>query len=210
MSEELDRLKTEEASLRANIDSLEKRLEDVPEREQEFGRITRDFQGSKDLYDSLLKRYGEAQVGESMEVDRQGERFRILEPALPPPSPIAPNRLQAARCRIADRRRGGRRRRARRRTVRSDVPQRRRLARVHERAGDRHDPVHRIRTPKAGAAMGPGDGVRSRGDRARRRRCRPTSRAATSRSSGCWRAAPETLRGTSPCSLPAIRSTRGS
>jgi polysaccharide biosynthesis transport protein len=29
-----------------------------------------------------------------MEVDRQGERFRILEPALPPPSPIAPNRLR--------------------------------------------------------------------------------------------------------------------
>jgi polysaccharide biosynthesis transport protein len=94
MTEELDRLKTEEASLRVSIDGLEKRLEGVPEREQEFGRITRDFQGSKDLYDSLLKRYGEAQVGESMEVDRQGERFRILEPALPPPSPIAPNRLR--------------------------------------------------------------------------------------------------------------------
>jgi polysaccharide chain length determinant protein (PEP-CTERM system associated) len=94
MGEELDRLKTEEAGLRVNIDNLEKRLEDVPEREQEFGRIARDYQGSKDLYDSLLKRYGEAQVGESMEVDRQGERFRILEPALPPPSPIAPNRLR--------------------------------------------------------------------------------------------------------------------
>jgi hypothetical protein len=66
----------------------------VPAREQEFGRITRDVQGSKDLYDTLLKRYGEAQVGESMEVDRQGERFRILEPALPPPSPIAPNRIR--------------------------------------------------------------------------------------------------------------------
>jgi polysaccharide chain length determinant protein (PEP-CTERM system associated) len=94
MGEELDRLKTEEAALRVNIDNVEKRLESVPEREQEFGRITRDFQGSKDLYDSLLRKYGEAQVGESMEVDRQGERFRILEPALPPPSPIAPNRLR--------------------------------------------------------------------------------------------------------------------
>jgi succinoglycan biosynthesis transport protein ExoP len=94
MGEELDRLKAEEASLRVSIDNLEKRLEGVPEREQEFGRITRDVQGSKDLYDTLLKRYGEAQVGESMEVDRQGERFRILEPALPPPSPVAPNRLR--------------------------------------------------------------------------------------------------------------------
>jgi polysaccharide chain length determinant protein (PEP-CTERM system associated) len=94
LGEELDRLKTQEAGLRLTIGNLEKRLESVPEREQEFGRITRDYQGSKDLYDSLLKRYEEAQVGESMEVDRQGEHFRILEPALPPPSPVAPNRLR--------------------------------------------------------------------------------------------------------------------
>jgi polysaccharide chain length determinant protein (PEP-CTERM system associated) len=94
LSDELDRLKNEEASLRESIANVEKRLEDVPAREQEFGRITRDYQGSKDLYDSLLKRYKEAQVGESMEVDRQGEHFRILEPALPPPSPVAPNRLR--------------------------------------------------------------------------------------------------------------------
>jgi polysaccharide biosynthesis transport protein len=94
LGDELDRLKTEEASLRLNIANIEKRLEDVPAREQEFGRVTRDYQGSKDLYDSLLKRYKEAQVGESVEVDRQGEHFRILEPALPPPSPVAPNRLR--------------------------------------------------------------------------------------------------------------------
>jgi polysaccharide chain length determinant protein (PEP-CTERM system associated) len=94
LTEELDRLKSEEAGLRRSIANLEKRLEDVPEREQEFGRITRDYRGAKDLYDSLLKRYEEAQVGESMEVGRRGERFRILEPALPPPSPVAPNRLR--------------------------------------------------------------------------------------------------------------------
>jgi polysaccharide chain length determinant protein (PEP-CTERM system associated) len=94
LGQELDRLRTEEASLRSSIGTLEKRLESVPEREQEFGRITRDYQGSKDLYDSLLKRYEEAHVGESMEADRQGERFRLLEPALPPPSPVAPNRVR--------------------------------------------------------------------------------------------------------------------
>ncbi len=92
LTQELDRLKTEEADLRLTIGKFEKRLEDVPEREQEVGRIARDYQGSKDLYDSLLKRYEEARVGASMEVDRQGEHFRILEAALPPPSPVAPNR----------------------------------------------------------------------------------------------------------------------
>ena len=60
--------------------------------QQEFGRITRDYTATKDLYDSLLKRYDDAQVAESMELDKQGERFRILESAMPPSGPIAPDR----------------------------------------------------------------------------------------------------------------------
>jgi polysaccharide chain length determinant protein (PEP-CTERM system associated) len=93
---EIDKLKKDEADLRETIASLEKRLEGVPEREQEFGRLTRDYQAQKDLYDSLLKRYDEAQLGENLETDRHGERFRILETALPPSAPVAPNRLRLA------------------------------------------------------------------------------------------------------------------
>jgi len=89
---ELDRLKKEEADLRQNIVNIETRLEGVPERQQEFGRITRDYNAAKDLYDSLLKRFDDAQLAASMETDRQGERFRILEAAMPPSSPVAPNR----------------------------------------------------------------------------------------------------------------------
>jgi len=91
---ELDKLKKDEAGLRQNIATFERRLEGVPEREQEFERLRRDYGATKDLYDSLLKRYGDAQLAESMEVDRQGERFRILESALPPSGPVAPNRLR--------------------------------------------------------------------------------------------------------------------
>jgi succinoglycan biosynthesis transport protein ExoP len=89
---ELDRLKKEEADLRQNIGNIETRLEGVPERQQEFGRLTRDYNAAKDLYDSLLKRFDDAQLAASMETDRQGERFRILEAAMPPSSPVAPNR----------------------------------------------------------------------------------------------------------------------
>ena len=56
--------------------------------------MTRDRQAAKDLYDSLLKRYDEAQLAASIETDRQGERFRVLEPALPPEGPTAPNRIR--------------------------------------------------------------------------------------------------------------------
>ena len=91
---ELAKMRDEETAIRATIGSFEQRLEGAPEREQEFALITRDRQAAKDLYDSLLKRYDEAQLSASMETDRQGERFRILEPALPPEGPSAPNRIR--------------------------------------------------------------------------------------------------------------------
>src|SRR5215475_1695759 len=89
---ELEKVKKEETDLRQNISGIETRLQGVPERQQEFGRLTRDYNAAKDLYDSLLKRYDDAQLAASMESDRQGERFRILEAAMTPSSPVAPNR----------------------------------------------------------------------------------------------------------------------
>lgn len=91
---ELAKLREEETAIRATIASFEQRLEGAPEREQEFSLITRDRQASKDLYDSLMKRYDEAQLSASVETDRQGERFRILESALPPEGPTGPNRIR--------------------------------------------------------------------------------------------------------------------
>ena len=89
---EVDRLKKDEFTLRQTITNVERRLEAVPEREQEFARLTRDQQAAKDLYDSLLKKFDEAQLGENLETDRHGEQFRVLEEALPPSQPVAPNR----------------------------------------------------------------------------------------------------------------------
>jgi polysaccharide chain length determinant protein (PEP-CTERM system associated) len=89
---EMAKLKGDEAGLREQITNIEKRLASTPEREQDFDRIKRDYTATKDLYDSLLKRFDEAQLGESMENDRQGERFRLLETAVPPSGPIAPDR----------------------------------------------------------------------------------------------------------------------
>jgi len=89
---ELEKLKQEETSLRASISSVEGRLQSMPARQQELQMVSRDRQSAKDLYDSLLKRYEEAQLVESMEADRQGERFRVLEAAVVPEGPSAPNR----------------------------------------------------------------------------------------------------------------------
>jgi succinoglycan biosynthesis transport protein ExoP len=91
---ELGRLKQTETDVRAAITAFERRLTGAPEVQQEFALLSRDQQAAKDLYDSLLKRYDEAQLVASMEVDRQGERFRVLESAIPPEGPKAPNRAR--------------------------------------------------------------------------------------------------------------------
>jgi len=94
LDSELEKLRQEEAGIRRTIAAFEQRLESSPQRQQEYALITRDYGAAKDQYESLLKRYEEAQLTESMESGRAGERFRILEPALPPEGPAAPNRMR--------------------------------------------------------------------------------------------------------------------
>jgi polysaccharide chain length determinant protein (PEP-CTERM system associated) len=91
---ELARLKQTEIDSRAGIAGFERRLEGVPAVQQAFQVVSRDQQAAKEQYDSLMKRYDEAQLVASMETDRQGERFRVLETAIPPEGPKAPNRLR--------------------------------------------------------------------------------------------------------------------
>jgi polysaccharide chain length determinant protein (PEP-CTERM system associated) len=91
---ELAKLRQEEAGIRTTIASFEARLESSPQRQQDYALITRDYNAAKDLYDSLLKRYDEAQLTASMETGNAGETFRVLEPALPPEGPSAPNRFR--------------------------------------------------------------------------------------------------------------------
>jgi protein tyrosine kinase modulator len=89
---ELKILKTDERRVREGIATYQARVENVPRREQEFFELSRDYQSTQELYRSLLKRYEEAQLSESMEQRRKGEQFRILDPAVPNSEPAAPNR----------------------------------------------------------------------------------------------------------------------
>ena len=57
--------------------------------------LSRDHQASKDLCDSLVEAYDEAQMAETVEVDRQGNSFRISAiPVIPADGPSAPNRTR--------------------------------------------------------------------------------------------------------------------
>jgi polysaccharide biosynthesis transport protein len=89
---ELKVLKTEEGRIREGIATYQGRVENVPRREQEFTELARDYDSTRDLYRSLLKRYEEAQLAESMEQRQKGEQFRILDQAVANSQPAAPNR----------------------------------------------------------------------------------------------------------------------
>ncbi len=91
---EIKVLKGEEKGLRAAVATYQQRVENSPQREQEFQELSRDYETTKELYRSLLKRYEEAQIAESMEQRQKGEQFRILDPAIPSKEPAAPKHFQ--------------------------------------------------------------------------------------------------------------------
>ena len=90
---DLAALKREEDRLRRSIADYERRIDAAPQRQQEFQALSRDYETTKDLYDSLLKHYQESLVAESLEHGRATEQFRVLDPAVAPREPSAPNRL---------------------------------------------------------------------------------------------------------------------
>jgi protein tyrosine kinase modulator len=91
---ELKILKADERRLRTAIAAYETRVENVPRREQEYRELARDYDNTRELYGSLLKRYEEAQLAESMEQRQKGEQFRVVDAAVPNAQPAAPNRLR--------------------------------------------------------------------------------------------------------------------
>ena len=84
----------EEANLRKAIAGYQTRVENQPRREQEFQELSRDYLTTKDVYASLLKRYEESKIAESMEYRQKGEQFRILDSAVPAQRPNAPDRVR--------------------------------------------------------------------------------------------------------------------
>jgi succinoglycan biosynthesis transport protein ExoP len=90
---ELKSLKEEEASLRALIAGHEARVDHTPTRQPELQAPSSDYDAVNERYQALLKRSEEARLAESLERGQNTEQFRILDPAIPPLHPAAPNRL---------------------------------------------------------------------------------------------------------------------
>jgi polysaccharide biosynthesis transport protein len=94
LDHDLKNLKAEEQRLRSEAASYQRRVERSPQHAQEFQQLERDYKMSKDLYFSVLQRYEDAQLAETMEQAKHGGQMRIVDPAMPSKAPVAPNRLK--------------------------------------------------------------------------------------------------------------------
>ena len=89
---ELGALQREEQLLHSQIASYNQRIQSAPMHEQNLEKLETDYKTIKETYDSLHTRYEEAQLADSLEVTKKGESFRVLDSAVVPTSPAAPNR----------------------------------------------------------------------------------------------------------------------
>jgi polysaccharide biosynthesis transport protein len=71
----------------------QKKVENAPIVEREYNELTLDYANAKQRYNEVLTKLLEARVAQQMEVQQQGERFAITDPAYLPTHPYKPNRL---------------------------------------------------------------------------------------------------------------------
>ena len=78
--------------LQAKVNEYQRRLAHAPEVEREFHELERDRQNAWAKYGELKAKQMEAQLAESLESERKGERFTLIEPPQAPVRPVTPNR----------------------------------------------------------------------------------------------------------------------
>jgi succinoglycan biosynthesis transport protein ExoP len=91
---ELKALKAAELALHRSLDSYQQRVENGPKRQEEIQALSRDYNTTKEHYETMLKRYEEAQLAASLEQGQKVGQFRILDAAIAPRDPVAPSRLR--------------------------------------------------------------------------------------------------------------------
>jgi polysaccharide chain length determinant protein (PEP-CTERM system associated) len=89
---EIVALKRESANTTHTIDQIQRKVERLPQREQELISLSRDYDNIKKSYEELLRKKLDSQVSQKLEEKQKGEQFQVLEPANLPSLPFKPNR----------------------------------------------------------------------------------------------------------------------
>src|SRR5690606_10597687 len=88
---ELAVLRQQEQRLRADIATLLHRIETAPQIEAELKSFAADYDAAREEYLALQRMYQDTRLAESLGVE-QSQEFRVLEAAIPPDTPRAPQR----------------------------------------------------------------------------------------------------------------------
>jgi polysaccharide chain length determinant protein (PEP-CTERM system associated) len=91
LDREIQRLRAEEGKIKGMISDQRGRIEKTPIREIALGQIMQDFNQTKEVHQTLLKKKEEAQQAENLERRQKGEQFKIVDPARIPDQPFKPN-----------------------------------------------------------------------------------------------------------------------
>ncbi len=92
LNTERDSVKRQLAGLRGRLSDFERRLTLSPEVERQYAALARDYENARVKYQEVRAKQMEAQVSQNLEAERKGERFTLIDPALPPEQPVSPNR----------------------------------------------------------------------------------------------------------------------
>jgi uncharacterized protein involved in exopolysaccharide biosynthesis len=89
---EMANLTKERQKLLVDVADMQSRISRLPLREQELARVTRDYENTRQNYQSMLDKKLAADVAANMERRQKAERFVMLEMARRPERPIKPKK----------------------------------------------------------------------------------------------------------------------
>jgi len=79
--------------LQSRIEKVESALKGTPQVEREYRNLVRGYENAVAKFQEVKAKQLEAQLAQSLEQERKGERFTLIEPPLLPEEPVKPNRL---------------------------------------------------------------------------------------------------------------------
>lgn len=89
---EIESLKKQRIYTVEKLKECRRRLEETPKIEQEYLALRRDYNNAQQKHQEVMNKILEARIAEGMEEHQKGEKFKIIEPANYPATPIKPNR----------------------------------------------------------------------------------------------------------------------
>jgi polysaccharide chain length determinant protein (PEP-CTERM system associated) len=90
---ELQRHKQQLAGLQQQMQTYQWKVDSVPVLETQLAELTRNYEASRQNYQSLLDKTFSAGMSEQLERKQQAERFTVLDPAKTPEKPVRPKRI---------------------------------------------------------------------------------------------------------------------